>query len=246
MAASSSDSRAEAEFTALKLLWHGARAQSILSGQDCYPSQVDLSLTTSCNLQCRWCVDRKLREEAPGTWQTGRVLEVLDEYRHIGANSLVIDGGGEPTLHPEFARVVIHAAAQGFRLGLVTNGLLLSEYADILPLFDWIRVSLDAPNPTLYRSYKGVDGFDRALAGIGAAVSAEGPVVGVGYLSAREAVEPARLRAIAATVREMGADYIQVRRLGDCDALDAGEVNLSFLEDEARQSFAVYVHQVHD
>jgi len=93
------------------------------------PKKVYVELTTRCNLHCEMCVKYMAgsniveADMSPATFD--RLLPELS-----GTDSLVLNGIGEPLLHPELTRFVAKAAksmASGSSIGFQTNGLLLDE-----------------------------------------------------------------------------------------------------------------------
>jgi hypothetical protein len=110
------------------------------------PVSVNLDLTSACNFACPHCVDS-------GIINTGQhldlktVCDTVDTLRSQGLLSVILIGGGEPTLHRDFEAVVGHIKSTGIQLGIVTNGSRLSRIAgivDSLEKEDWVRISIDA------------------------------------------------------------------------------------------------------
>lgn len=76
-------------------------------------------LTSLCNFSCTHCI----REEGePGFLPVSLVEKVLAETRRYGNINYVAFTGGEPTLHPEFPRLLELVTGYGYRFGFVTNG----------------------------------------------------------------------------------------------------------------------------
>ncbi len=110
------------------------------------PVSVNLDLTSACNFACPHCVDS-------GIINTGEQLDLtticatVDTLRSQGLLSIILIGGGEPTLHRDFEAVVGHIKSKGIQLGIVTNGSKLNRIAgivDSLEKEDWVRISIDA------------------------------------------------------------------------------------------------------
>lgn len=93
-----------------------------------------------------------------------KVLEVLDDCAELGVKGIELTGGGEPTIHPQFAQVVERINALGFKWGIVTNGVRMQD----LSTASWARVSLDAGTPETYSKLRRVEPemFEKALATI--------------------------------------------------------------------------------
>jgi MoaA/NifB/PqqE/SkfB family radical SAM enzyme len=118
------------------------------------PVSVNLDLTSACNFACPHCVDS-------GIINTGEQLDLktvcdtVDTLRAQGLLSVILIGGGEPTLHRDFEAVVGYIKGKGIQLGIVTNGSRLSRIAgivDSLEKEDWVRISIDAGTEETFAS----------------------------------------------------------------------------------------------
>ncbi|HHO77031.1 MAG TPA: radical SAM protein [Deltaproteobacteria bacterium] len=120
------------------------------------PVSINLDLTSACNFSCPHCVDS-------GIINTGEALN-LDTIRHSidtlvqkGLLSVILIGGGEPTVHPDFEEVVRYCRGRSLQVGIVTNGSRLERVAavaDLLQEGDWLRLSIDAAREeTFYKAH---------------------------------------------------------------------------------------------
>jgi organic radical activating enzyme len=76
-----------------------------------------------------------------------QLLLSLVVLRLAGLRSVILIGGGEPTLHPRFGDVVKAIKLLGLQCAVVTNGSgndRIQRVAHWLTTGDWIRLSLDA------------------------------------------------------------------------------------------------------
>jgi len=87
--------------------------------------ELDLHLTSRCNLACGFCSVDANAPGARGRLPLTRLQMLLDEAVALGLKELHITGG-EPTLSPQLEDVVRHATGLGIRTRLITNGTLLS------------------------------------------------------------------------------------------------------------------------
>ncbi|HBZ72154.1 MAG TPA: hypothetical protein DEP35_21460 [Deltaproteobacteria bacterium] len=72
-----------------------------------------------------------------------------------GLRSVILIGGGEPTLYPRFVDFVHHLKTLGLQVAVVSNGSRgdrLCECARWLDERDWIRLPLDAGSNELFRA----------------------------------------------------------------------------------------------
>jgi sulfatase maturation enzyme AslB (radical SAM superfamily) len=119
---------------------------------DFAPISINLDLTTACNFRCTHCVDwdmlntrHKYREQ--------ELRDALQLMRDRGLRSVILIGGGEPTLYPRFAEFVRYLKELGLQVAIVSNGSrghVLLEAAPALDERDWIRLSLDAGSNELF------------------------------------------------------------------------------------------------
>ena len=116
------------------------------------PISINLDLTTACNYRCTHCIDwdilntkHRLAEEDL------RASIALMATR--GLRSVILIGGGEPTLYPGFSGFVGFLKDLGLQVSVVTNGSRgdrLLEVVGRLDERDWIRMSLDSGSNELF------------------------------------------------------------------------------------------------
>jgi radical SAM protein with 4Fe4S-binding SPASM domain len=154
------------------------------------PTFVQLRLTNLCNLRCRMCGQwgdtgiYRGPSSGAGTPTAGdapRLHDVLGLERQLSLREQVelLDEiapfapvvslfGGEPLLYPDVVPLVRHIKQRGLRLTMITNGSLLSRYADELVAagIDSIAVSFDG-HPALHDGIRGQAGsYERAAQGV--------------------------------------------------------------------------------
>jgi len=118
------------------------------------PISINLDLTTACNYRCTHCIDwdilntkHRLAEE---DLRSSIVL-----MRERGLRSVILIGGGEPTLYPGFVGFVGFLKELGIQVAVVSNGSRgdrLLEAARHMDERDWIRLSLDSGTNELFRA----------------------------------------------------------------------------------------------
>lgn len=110
------------------------------------PLSINLDLTTACNYRCDHCVDFDNLNTGI-SFDHGKLRDSLAAMTARGLRSVIVIGGGEPTVYPGFADIVGFMKDLGLQLGIVTNGSRMEKVAEIvhrLDAADWIRLSLDA------------------------------------------------------------------------------------------------------
>ncbi|WP_190862121.1 radical SAM protein [Actinomadura sp. RB99] len=110
------------------------------------PISINLDLTTACNYRCDHCIDYEILNSGPG-YDQWVVLSSLVSMTLTGLRSVILIGGGEPTVHPHFANVVEAIKMLGLQCAIVSNGgrpEKMRRVAHHLTEGDWVRLSLDA------------------------------------------------------------------------------------------------------
>jgi len=110
------------------------------------PISINLDLTTACNFSCPFCVDSRLIN-AGKSLTLEEVQKTIDTLHSHGLLSVILIGGGEPTLHGDFEKIVRYLKSQRLQIGIATNGSRLEKIeavAGALEEKDWIRISIDA------------------------------------------------------------------------------------------------------
>ncbi len=130
-----------------------------------FPQHVMFELTYDCNLRCGHCYNssgftRHARLE------THRLVVLMEELARGGARVVELTGG-EPTMHPDFDRIVSTAAELFDMVAVLTNGWFITEArADLLARLHAkliVQVDLDGPSAQEHDALRGIDGsFERA------------------------------------------------------------------------------------
>lgn len=110
------------------------------------PLSINLDITSACNFACPHCVDKKVLNTGDA-FVLDELCIAINVLSRKGLKSVLLIGGGEPLLHPDFEAIVLYIKRHGLQLGIVTNGSIISKLIKIarwLDEKDWIRFSLDA------------------------------------------------------------------------------------------------------
>ena len=204
-----------------------------------YPISVEMTLTNTCNLKCVYCSDNELRTRQGRTAELDLdvIKRLFDDLSANGTSGVVLEGGGEPSLYTKFDQVVSYAREKGLALGLITNGTVRLQ-DELLKAFEWIRVSLDASTAEEYLALKGVDCFEKVLSNI-AHYAQYCQTVGIGYVVTNKNIS--QIESLVMRLREIGAAYVQLRPVVDCEELYPKGVDLSFLKFYQNSTFGVIV-----
>lgn len=212
--------------------------QAVRAGAPARPAHVQIVISDLCNHACDFCAYRDpdytssqlfyqirpgkggLRKDAVHTerdynprrmipWP--KVVEILDDCRDMGVSGVQFTGGGEPTVHPQWANAIDYAVANKLQVGLVTNGVVIGKSQtaiDVASQCAWVRVSIDAGTAATHSAVRHVpeshwDAAWNAVKGLSGRT-----VIGVGFVVTpgnwREIYEAARL------AKEHGASNIRI------------------------------------
>lgn len=122
------------------------------------PFTVCMWLTDFCNLDCAYCYAKPF---SGGYMDPERVISLIDEFGDMGVFDMTL-AGGEPTLHPKWLEIVKRSVSRGVRVGLLTNGLtltdrLISELEGATTKRNFVvQVSLDSPDPATNDAARGL------------------------------------------------------------------------------------------
>lgn len=130
--------------------------------QDEKPITADVFITNYCNLQCpvctygRWELDskKKYMELEDFKRNASRLIE-------LGVKGIILTGGGEPTIHPQFEDIARWLEKNNIHYGINTNG---SVFRECKP--DYIKISLDGHDRKSYKKLKGTDKYEEIISNI--------------------------------------------------------------------------------
>lgn len=211
----------EFEYSKLKLILNHQKVDSILSVRDriktvdeIFPISVELHLTDYCNLNCEWCTDKRLR----GNKATLDLDVIENLFRELCGHrtGVTLEGGGEPTLHPNFKEVIEIGKKLNVDMGLISNGT--KDISEHVSKMKWVRVSLDSSTKSEYKREKGVDCFDSVLENLKKMSHARNPAetfIGVGYVLTTRNKE--NLLELVRRLDAIGVDYIYLRPVEEAE-----------------------------
>jgi MoaA/NifB/PqqE/SkfB family radical SAM enzyme len=152
----------------LALALHPLEWQKPISPRMFLSKSFDLYITHLCNLRCTYCylkpefLDAGDRKANHLRHMSLKRAKSIFAYMQSGGMEEVVLLGGEPSLHPQFAEMIIAADAAGLRVRVVTNGhknfrnlLRTNERVrNILQTNGSVAVSLDSPDKALFNSFR--------------------------------------------------------------------------------------------
>ncbi|MEK6959399.1 MAG: radical SAM protein [archaeon] len=189
-------------------------------------SHAEFHPTDLCNSRCKGCTyghDLDSTRPKPLHFPFKHIKDITD----YNLKSMVIVGGGEPTLYSEsghdFDDLIkeIRRCMPNVKLSLKTNGTFLPK-GDWAKEFEYVRVSIDAATPETYKKYRGIDMFDKAIANYLEYLKMNVKYVGASFLfnkdNIHESVEIARmlrnkvLQKCPENIKKVNIQYRPLRR----------------------------------
>ncbi len=195
---------------------------------DCGPISINLDLTTACNYACDHCIDWEALNLGIGH-EEEELRDSLRNLRHRGLQSVILLGGGEPTLYPGFSSFVRFLKELGLQVAVVTNGSRNLQIAKVASFFtegDWVRLSLDAGCDETFQAMHHPKGKGISLAEIcqtAGEIKKGNPAIQLGYSfvitwhgsqgdAGIQVVENLHeMAAAAALAKASGFDYISLK-----------------------------------
>jgi len=133
------------------------------------PRRLTVELTNVCNLHCSYCLrDEDALYHSPAHFLSVDLFaRVIGEARQSMALEQVMFTGGEPTLHPNFEKIIQAVAAQKLQCSFVTNGW---HFERVWPLLQQHRetvthvsFSLDGAARETHDAWRGAGSFARVV-----------------------------------------------------------------------------------
>lgn len=130
------------------------------------PTSLTLDLSHCCPFRCPGCIEGKAMSHSHHTSLLGETAcHLISQFSDQGGKEVLLYGG-EPTAHPQFDKVVLHAADCIGLIRVVTNGAFLEKRCIAEALWAaadnakvTVRVSLNAGTPQTHEALHRVRGF---------------------------------------------------------------------------------------
>lgn len=125
---------------------------------------VHLSLSSGCNLRCRYCYAAERVESRYPQLTLDEYKQLIDDLCDLSRGLSITITGGEPLLNPLWQPVSAHGKARGCEMLLLTNGTLITpdNATFIKHTFDLVTLSIDGPTRETHWLTRG-DNYDQVM-----------------------------------------------------------------------------------
>jgi len=221
------------------------------------PITVKIDLTNVCNHDCPGCIDFELIKNDNNTLSYELLENLLKDMKKMGVKGINYTGGGEPTVHKEFAEIIRLTNKLGFDIGLICNGSRFHKLPmeELLPMFSWIRISLDSyDQETHTRTHGSKARFNLTIKNIKLLTKLKKKLncdttIGVGYITNQFEDMDRNVEKFVNICKDVGADYSQLRPsfgfMYDYDSITSKEWSQIFdsLKNMETEDFKVYIDE---
>ena len=125
--------------------WKEGNLKQNNHGKERFLHTLWLNINRRCNLRCIWCYAKM-----EGYDNSDMSIEIVKKYvilaAELGADSVVLIGG-EPTMHPNFFKIIEIIKLAGLKVFLATNGIKFSDK-------EFLKKSIDADISSVAISFK--------------------------------------------------------------------------------------------
>ena len=127
--------------TGKKILRHPEQVKNYFNADPRSIISAHISPEGNCNLNCSYCSVRlRKRKEHINIFKLENYIDTLVKY---GCKAVILTGGGEPTLYPDFDKLMNILSYYNLQVGLITNGTMIKEKSIKTYPFSWVRISVN-------------------------------------------------------------------------------------------------------
>lgn len=210
------------------------------NGDTLGPITIKIDLTNVCNHDCPGCIDYELIHNDNNSLNYDLFEDLLDSLKKCGVKGINYTGGGEPTTHKSFDKIIDLTHKKGFKIGLICNGSMFHKWnmRVLLPMFTWIRVSLDAYSVETHKKTHGkTANFNRTVKNLKLLSTLKrmynyDTTIGAGYITNQYPEMDRELYKFIEVCKNAKIDYAQLRPsfgfLYDYKSVNTDELNAIF------------------
>lgn len=119
------------------------------------PKEIIVDICAACNAKCPFCPRVYMPEERSKGFMSIDLFEfTLHEAKKNGISLLRLYSTAEPTLHPEFDKIITLAKSMDFFIAVSTNGSFIDKHIDALMKVDLLQYSIEGWDKESYEKYR--------------------------------------------------------------------------------------------
>lgn len=104
--------------------------------------EVSYEITNKCNLNCLHCLNNSSYEDN-SFLSVDQICDLVNDLKKIKVTSIYLTGG-EPTMHPDFDKVVLYIKSKNIKIVIATNGMNIKNKINIIKkTISKVSVSMD-------------------------------------------------------------------------------------------------------
>lgn len=126
------------------------------------PITADVFITNYCNNNCPYCTYHRWELDAgAGYMRYGEFVKYASRMKQLGVEGIILTGGGEPTINPDFPKIAGWMTTNGIKWGMNSN---FNELHYCSP--EYLKVSLDGYDEDSYERCRGVRKYKKTVENI--------------------------------------------------------------------------------
>lgn len=119
------------------------------------PSEIILDISASCNAVCPFCPRVFMDQDRSKGYMSMEVYKfALEEAQRHSIKRLRLYSTAEPTLHPDFSKMIDMAKDMGFYISVSTNASMMHKHMNALLKVDQIQFSIEGWDKESYEFYR--------------------------------------------------------------------------------------------
>ena len=129
---------------------------------DFRPITADVFITNFCNNFCSWCTYHRWEHDSESRYMRVDDFKVyLDRLISFGVQGVILTGGGEPTINPDFDEITECLDDSGIVYGINSN---FNKLRFCKP--EYLKISLDGYDEDSYERIRGVRSYSKVIRNI--------------------------------------------------------------------------------
>lgn len=125
------------------------------------PITADIFLNSACNNKCPYCTYARYKQRGSSYMTFEAFKDNITILLANGVKGVILTGGGEPTISPDFDKITAYLEAESIPYGINTN---FNVFKAIKP--NYLKISLDGYDRESYQKARGVDKYDTVISNI--------------------------------------------------------------------------------